>query len=197
MRTTTTMRAAPRADARARATDTRAPQTSALPPLAGKCPSTVTTNRHRRAAAIGSSDAVATRLTPTGTMTPACEATTARASRAQASSTRCFVRRRPAATTERLCMPRGVAARLRWPVLVEAASSLRYGPPLPGLVDGADTLLRTPDFSDQSEPDLVLRLGQVPTSKPVRTSSPTAKTNQIWLTSRAFWATRLRERGSR
>src|SRR4029450_12980706 len=51
------------------------------------------------------------------------------------------------------------------PVLAEAASNLRCPALGDVLVDGHDALLRVPAFRRQHVPDLVVRLGMLPTSK--------------------------------
>lgn len=61
-----------------------------------------------------------------------------------------------------------LARRLGWPVLAEPASQVRYGFGEDGLlVTTADALLRAEAFAPDHVPELVLRLGPLPTSKPV------------------------------
>src|SRR5918998_5480096 len=62
-----------------------------------------------------------------------------------------------------------MAARLRWPVLAEPTSGLRCGDhDRSHVVAHYDVLLRVPDFAERHHPDLVLRVGDMPTSKPLR-----------------------------
>jgi 2-succinyl-5-enolpyruvyl-6-hydroxy-3-cyclohexene-1-carboxylate synthase len=56
------------------------------------------------------------------------------------------------------------AAATGWPVLADPISGLRQGP---HAVSTYEALLRTPDFAENHRPDLVLRLGAAPTSKPL------------------------------
>jgi 2-succinyl-5-enolpyruvyl-6-hydroxy-3-cyclohexene-1-carboxylate synthase len=58
------------------------------------------------------------------------------------------------------------AARMRMPVLADPLSGARRGP---AAVAHYDLLLRSPEFIDRHRPDFVLRLGDLPTSKPLRT----------------------------
>lgn len=58
-----------------------------------------------------------------------------------------------------------LAERLGWPVLADAASGLRFGPPHPLRIGGFDALLRGERRS--LVPDGVMRFGQLPTSKPL------------------------------
>jgi 2-succinyl-5-enolpyruvyl-6-hydroxy-3-cyclohexene-1-carboxylate synthase len=53
-----------------------------------------------------------------------------------------------------------------WPVLADPISGLRCGP---HAVSTYEALLRSPGFADRHRPDLVLRLGAAPTSKPLTT----------------------------
>jgi 2-succinyl-5-enolpyruvyl-6-hydroxy-3-cyclohexene-1-carboxylate synthase len=58
------------------------------------------------------------------------------------------------------------AARLRYPLLADPLSAARHG----GTAIGAyDLLLRDPGFRDRVRPELVVRVGDLPTSKPLRT----------------------------
>jgi 2-succinyl-5-enolpyruvyl-6-hydroxy-3-cyclohexene-1-carboxylate synthase len=56
-----------------------------------------------------------------------------------------------------------LAAALGWPLLADPLSGARTD----GAVDAYDALLRDRDFVETTAPDLVLRLGAMPTSKPV------------------------------
>ncbi len=58
-----------------------------------------------------------------------------------------------------------LAEALGWPILAEPASQLRFG--LPGAIATADCLLRDPELAEALAPELVLRLGRVPTSKAI------------------------------
>jgi 2-succinyl-5-enolpyruvyl-6-hydroxy-3-cyclohexene-1-carboxylate synthase len=67
--------------------------------------------------------------------------------------------------------------RLDAPLLAEPSSQLRRRSAV-GLVEAYDALLRDPEWADAHEPDLVLRLGAPPTSKPLnqllaRSAAPT------------------------
>jgi len=63
-----------------------------------------------------------------------------------------------------------LAARLGWPVLAEPTSGLRCGPhDRSAVVAHYDVLLRSEQFAISHLPDLVLRIGDTPTSKPLRT----------------------------
>ncbi|HZB76534.1 MAG TPA: 2-succinyl-5-enolpyruvyl-6-hydroxy-3-cyclohexene-1-carboxylic-acid synthase, partial [Solirubrobacteraceae bacterium] len=64
----------------------------------------------------------------------------------------------PAAAVDR------VAAAAGWPVLADPISGLRQGP---HAVSTYEALLRSPGFAERHRPDLVLRLGAAPTSKPL------------------------------
>jgi 2-succinyl-5-enolpyruvyl-6-hydroxy-3-cyclohexene-1-carboxylate synthase len=56
------------------------------------------------------------------------------------------------------------AAAAGWPVLADPISGLRQGP---HAVSTYEALLRTPGFAERHRPELVLRLGAAPTSKPL------------------------------
>jgi 2-succinyl-5-enolpyruvyl-6-hydroxy-3-cyclohexene-1-carboxylate synthase len=60
----------------------------------------------------------------------------------------------------------GHAARQRIPVLADPLSGARRGE---AAIAHYDLLLRDPGFSDEHRPDFVLRVGELPTSKPLRT----------------------------
>ncbi|MGB3495262.1 MAG: 2-succinyl-5-enolpyruvyl-6-hydroxy-3-cyclohexene-1-carboxylic-acid synthase [Elainellaceae cyanobacterium] len=58
---------------------------------------------------------------------------------------------------------------LRWPVLAEGLSPIRnYAAQFPGLVSTYDALLRSPDRAASLRPDLIVRIGETPTSKVLR-----------------------------
>jgi 2-succinyl-5-enolpyruvyl-6-hydroxy-3-cyclohexene-1-carboxylate synthase len=59
----------------------------------------------------------------------------------------------------------GFCARAGWPLLADPLSGARRGE---AAMAHYDALLRDPPFADGVEPDLVLRVGDLPTSKPLR-----------------------------
>lgn len=63
-----------------------------------------------------------------------------------------------------------LARTLGWPLLAEPISQLRCGPHVAGapVVAHYDAFLRDPEFAADHAPGLVLRLGDTPTSKPLR-----------------------------
>lgn len=62
-----------------------------------------------------------------------------------------------------------LADTLRWPVLAEGLSPVRnYASWFPGLISTYDALLRSPKRARWLSPDLVVRLGETPTSKVLR-----------------------------
>ncbi|MEC9464276.1 MAG: 2-succinyl-5-enolpyruvyl-6-hydroxy-3-cyclohexene-1-carboxylic-acid synthase [Myxococcota bacterium] len=62
-----------------------------------------------------------------------------------------------------------VARERGWPVIAEPDSGLRFGAPVDDVVMGAaDSFLRDSEVSQRLAPELVIRIGQTPTSKPVR-----------------------------
>jgi 2-succinyl-5-enolpyruvyl-6-hydroxy-3-cyclohexene-1-carboxylate synthase len=67
-----------------------------------------------------------------------------------------------------------LAERLRWPLLADAISGLRAG----SAVAHYDVLLRCERFASEQRPDFVLRVGDLPTSKPLR----------AWLTGAEQWS---------
>ncbi|HEY1296310.1 MAG TPA: 2-succinyl-5-enolpyruvyl-6-hydroxy-3-cyclohexene-1-carboxylic-acid synthase [Chloroflexota bacterium] len=61
-----------------------------------------------------------------------------------------------------------LAARLGYPMLVDALSNLRHGShDRSQIIDTYDAFLRDPATADQLTPDLILRIGAIPTSKPL------------------------------
>lgn len=59
-----------------------------------------------------------------------------------------------------------LAAGLRWPILADPLSGLRFGPHDRSLViDAYDVLLRDPDFCAAHRPEAVVQLGRLPASK--------------------------------
>jgi 2-succinyl-5-enolpyruvyl-6-hydroxy-3-cyclohexene-1-carboxylate synthase len=68
-----------------------------------------------------------------------------------------------------------LAATAGWPVLAEPTSGLRCGDhDRSHVVAHYDVLLRSERFADRQRPQLVLRVGDTPTSKPLRAWLPTA-----------------------
>jgi 2-succinyl-5-enolpyruvyl-6-hydroxy-3-cyclohexene-1-carboxylate synthase len=63
-----------------------------------------------------------------------------------------------------------LATALGWPVLADATSGLRCGPEAEraGSIAHYDVVLRSERFADAHVPDLVVRVGDTPTSKPLR-----------------------------
>ncbi len=62
-----------------------------------------------------------------------------------------------------------LAAAAGFPILAEPTSQLRCGPhDRSHVVSAYDLLLRDPGFAERTRPDLVLRFGEMPTSKPLR-----------------------------
>ncbi len=63
-----------------------------------------------------------------------------------------------------------LAAAAGWPVLAEPCSGVRCGEhDLANVVAHYDALLRSDAFAEAHEPEMVLRIGDMPTSKPLRT----------------------------
>lgn len=60
-----------------------------------------------------------------------------------------------------------LAARLGWPVIAEPTSQLRFGAASGHVIAGADAMLRDARLSEALAPDLMLLLGQAPTSKSI------------------------------
>ena len=62
-----------------------------------------------------------------------------------------------------------VAAGLGWPILADAVSGLRAGPhDRSHVIAHYDALLRSEDWASAHAPELVIRIGDTPTSKPLR-----------------------------
>jgi 2-succinyl-5-enolpyruvyl-6-hydroxy-3-cyclohexene-1-carboxylate synthase len=77
------------------------------------------------------------------------------------------------------------ADRLGWPLLADPLSGARHGPTA---IATYDLLLREPGFAERAAPDLVIRVGDLPTSKPLRAwlaSLPGVE--QLSLDSEAAW----------
>ena len=96
--------------------------------------------------------------------------------------------RRPASTlpARGLVEAASLAAALGWPVLAEPTSGLRCGPhDRSHVVAHYDVLLRSERFAAEHAPGLVLRVGDTPTSKPLR--AWLARAPQIVLDPHAAW----------
>jgi 2-succinyl-5-enolpyruvyl-6-hydroxy-3-cyclohexene-1-carboxylate synthase len=75
-----------------------------------------------------------------------------------------------------------------FPILAEPTSQLRCGPhDRSHVVSTYDHLLREEAFSDAAKPDLVLRFGAMPTSKPLRTWLAESGADQIVVDPRCGW----------
>jgi 2-succinyl-5-enolpyruvyl-6-hydroxy-3-cyclohexene-1-carboxylate synthase len=75
-----------------------------------------------------------------------------------------------------------------YPILAEPTSQLRCGPhDRSHVVSTYDQLLRDEDFREAVAPDLVLRFGEMPTSKPLRTWLATCGADQIVVDPRCGW----------
>ena len=87
------------------------------------------------------------------------------------------------------------ARRAGWPVLADPLSGLRCGPPDRGnVIAHYDLLLRVESFAEAHRPDLVIRVGDTPTSKPLR--SWLAGAEQIVLDPDRAWHEPTREAGT-
>jgi 2-succinyl-5-enolpyruvyl-6-hydroxy-3-cyclohexene-1-carboxylate synthase len=73
-------------------------------------------------------------------------------------------------TTEAVAEPAAsFAAACGWPILAEPTSGLRCGPhDRSHVIAHYDLLLRVPSFAQRHRPEMVLRVGDMPTSKPLR-----------------------------
>ncbi len=81
-----------------------------------------------------------------------------------------------------------LAQRSNFPILAEPTSQLRSGPhDRSHVVTTYDLLLRDRDFAEQSKPELVLRFGEMPTSKPLRAWLVRSGAEQIVIDPRARW----------
>lgn len=79
-----------------------------------------------------------------------------------------------------------LAAATGWPILAEPTSGLRCGSHAgDNVVAHYDALLRSQEFADAHLPELVLRIGDTPTSKPLR--AWLARTEQVVLDPHAAW----------
>jgi 2-succinyl-5-enolpyruvyl-6-hydroxy-3-cyclohexene-1-carboxylate synthase len=78
------------------------------------------------------------------------------------------------------------AARLGWPVLAEPTSGLRCGPhDRSHVIAHYDPLLRVPEFGERERAQVVVRVGDMPTSKPLR--AWVAGARQVVLDPHAVW----------
>ena len=78
------------------------------------------------------------------------------------------------------------AARLGWPVLAEPTSGLRCGPhDRSHVIAHYDPLLRVPEFAERERAQVVVRVGDMPTSKPLR--AWVAGARQVVLDPHAVW----------
>jgi 2-succinyl-5-enolpyruvyl-6-hydroxy-3-cyclohexene-1-carboxylate synthase len=74
------------------------------------------------------------------------------------------------------------------PILAEPTSQLRCGPhDRSHVISTYDTLLRNESFRESVRPDLVLRFGEMPTSKPLRTWLAASGADQIVVDRRCGW----------
>jgi len=81
-----------------------------------------------------------------------------------------------------------LAAAAGMPILAEPTSQLRCGPHDRSHVIAAyDLLLRDPGFAESVEPDLVLRFGEMPTSKPLRTWIAASGADQLAIDPHGGW----------
>lgn len=78
-----------------------------------------------------------------------------------------------------------VAQHLRWPVLADPLSGARAGT---AAVAHYDALLRDPAFAARHRPDVVLRIGDLPTSKPLRQWLASLDVPQIGSDAPGQWA---------
>jgi 2-succinyl-5-enolpyruvyl-6-hydroxy-3-cyclohexene-1-carboxylate synthase len=88
-----------------------------------------------------------------------------------------------------------LAAAASWPILAEPTSGVRCGPhDRSHVIAHYDALLRSQGFADEHLPELVIRIGDTPTSKPLR--AWLARTRQIVIDPHASWhePTRTAER---
>jgi 2-succinyl-5-enolpyruvyl-6-hydroxy-3-cyclohexene-1-carboxylate synthase len=85
-----------------------------------------------------------------------------------------------------------LAAATGWPLLAEPTSGVRCGPhDRSHVIAHYDVLLRSEQFTQDHQPDLVIRVGDTPTSKPLR--SWLAKSRQIVIDPDAAWHEPTRE----
>ena len=88
-----------------------------------------------------------------------------------------------------------LARRAGWPVLADPLSGLRCGPPDRGnVIAHYDLLLRVERFAAEHRPDLAIRVGDTPTSKPLR--AWLAGAEQVVLDPDRAWHEPTREAGT-
>jgi 2-succinyl-5-enolpyruvyl-6-hydroxy-3-cyclohexene-1-carboxylate synthase len=88
-----------------------------------------------------------------------------------------------------------LAHRAGWPVLADPLSGLRCGPPdRRNVIAHYDLLLRAAAFAEEHRPDLVIRVGDTPTSKPLR--AWLAGAEQVVLDPDRAWHEPTREAGT-
>jgi 2-succinyl-5-enolpyruvyl-6-hydroxy-3-cyclohexene-1-carboxylate synthase len=81
-----------------------------------------------------------------------------------------------------------LAARAGMPILAEPTSQLRSGPhDRSHVISTYDLLLRDADFAERNRPDLVLRFGEMPTSKPLRAWIAASGADQLVVDPRGGW----------
>jgi 2-succinyl-5-enolpyruvyl-6-hydroxy-3-cyclohexene-1-carboxylate synthase len=81
-----------------------------------------------------------------------------------------------------------LAARTGWPVLADPLSGMRNAALDDGLiVEPHDIVLRSERFRDRQRPDLVLRLGALPTSKSLQRALETWRCEHVLFTSPSEW----------
>lgn len=82
-----------------------------------------------------------------------------------------------------------LASALGWPLLADALSGVRCGPHHgPGILDTYDAYLRDDALADELQPDLVLRFGATPVSKPLqRYLERHAAARQVVVDEGDFW----------
>ena len=78
-----------------------------------------------------------------------------------------------------------VGQHLRWPVLADPLSGARAGT---AAVAHYDAVLRDPDFAGRHRPEVVLRIGDLPTSKPLRQWLASLDVPQIGSDAPGHWA---------
>ena len=90
-------------------------------------------------------------------------------------------------TSEELAEPAArLAAAAGWPLLAEPTSGVRCGPhDRSHVVAHYDVLLRAPRFAEDRSPGLLLRVGDMPTSKPLRAWA--ARSSQVVIDPHGAW----------
>ena len=78
-----------------------------------------------------------------------------------------------------------LARHLRWPLLADPLSGARQGP---AAIRRYDALLRDPEFAARHRPEVILRVGDLPTSKPLRQWLASLDVPQIAAAVPAGWA---------